>query len=311
MIEIEGVSKRYGEQTVVDDVSLTIASGTLTTILGSSGAGKSTLLRMINRLVEPDQGTIRIDGQPVTAVPEDELRRRIGYVIQGHGLFPHRTVEANIATVPRLLGWEATRTRQRVAELLALFGLDPARYAPRFPHELSGGEQQRVGLARAFAAEPRLLLMDEPFGALDPRTRAKARADLRAIQARFRTTIVMVTHDVDEAFELADRVAVMAHGRLLQLAPPAELLLHPAQAGVTELIGTNDRPLRLLATMAVADAIELGAAPGPPLDPRTSLRDALSGLVWAGRDAAPVAGEGTVPRGRVTVAAMLARARPS
>ena len=212
MIEIDSITKRYGDTTVVDNVSMTIAPRTITVIVGTSGSGKTTLMRMINRLVEPTAGKILIDGEPNSAIPGYELRRRIGYAIQGHGLFPHRTVAENIATVPTLLGWDRGRIDAKVKELPTLFQLDPAAFGPRYPHELSGGQQQRVGVARALAAEPNILLMDEPFGALDPVIRAKAQEDLLAIQKHFGTTIVLVTHDMEEAFHLADKIAVMDKG---------------------------------------------------------------------------------------------------
>ena len=212
MIEIDGITKSYDGNVVVNDVSMTIEPRTVTVIVGTSGSGKTTLLRMINRLVEPTAGTIRLDGEDNRSMPGFELRRRIGYAIQGHGLFPHRTVAQNIATVPVLLGWDKARIDAKVAELLTLFQLDPAAFASRFPHELSGGQQQRVGVARALAAEPNVLLMDEPFGALDPIIRAKAQADLLAIQRVLGTTIVLVTHDMDEAFHLAHKIAVMDKG---------------------------------------------------------------------------------------------------
>src|SRR5271163_3257258 len=216
MIKIESLSKQYGPVTVVDAVTLTIERGTITVIVGTSGSGKSTLLRMINRLVEPSGGRVLIDGRDTAAEPAHLLRRRIGYAIQGHGLFPHRSVAENIATVPRLLGWKAARVRARVEELLAVFQLDPAAFAGKYPHQLSGGQQQRVGVARALAAEPAVLLMDEPFGALDPIIRAKAQEDLLALQRRLGVTVVLVTHDMEEAIALGDRIAVMDRGRLLQ-----------------------------------------------------------------------------------------------
>src|ERR671911_2884952 len=238
MIAIENLSKRYGDSIVVDDVSFTVGDGEIVAVVGTSGAGKSTLLRMINRLVAPDAGRVLIDGQDTATIPEDELRHRIGYVIQGYGLFPHRNVAENIATGPRLLGWDKRRIAARVEELLDLFQHDPAEFARKFPHELSGGQQQRVGVARALAARPALLLMDEPFGALDPVIRGKAQDDLLAIQRRLGTTIVLVTHDMNEAFHLGDRIAVMDQARLLQYATPAELLTRPAQDFVERLVGT-------------------------------------------------------------------------
>jgi osmoprotectant transport system ATP-binding protein len=308
MIEIEHVSKVYGETAVVDDVSMTIPPHEIVAIVGTSGSGKTTLLRMINRLVEPDGGAIRLDGTDNRAVPGHMLRRSIGYVIQGHGLFPHRSVAENIATVPRLLGWDAERIAARVNELMTLFQLDPAVFAQRLPHELSGGQQQRVGVARALAAEPNVLLMDEPFGALDPIIRAKARDDLKAIQKRFGTTIVLVTHDMEEAISLGDRIAVMEAGRLLQYATPAEILARPASAFVEALVGSADRPLRLLSLASVAEAMEPGEAAGEAVSPDTTLRDALAALLWSGRPALPVKGEDGHLIGKVTLDALVRRA---
>jgi osmoprotectant transport system ATP-binding protein len=308
MIEIDGITKRYGETTVVDAVSMTIAPRTITVIVGTSGSGKTTLMRMINRLVEPTAGEIRIDGADNRSLPGYELRRRIGYAIQGHGLFPHRTVAQNIATVPTLLGWERSRVDAKVAELLTLFQLDPAAFAGRYPHELSGGQQQRVGVARALAAEPNILLMDEPFGALDPVIRAKAQEDLLAIQRHFGTTIVLVTHDMEEAFHLADRIAVMDKGRIVQYATPEEMLVNPATDFVETLIGASERPFRLLSIGTAGDAAEQGEAAGEPLAATLSQRDALSALLWSGRDAMPVTGPDGATIGRVTLAALARRA---
>jgi len=309
MIEIEHLSKRYGATIVVDDVSLRIDEGTITVVVGTSGAGKSTLLRMINRLVEPSQGRVLIDGQDTMAIPEDQLRHRIGYVIQGYGLFPHRTVAENIATVPRLLGWDKRKIAARVEELLDLFQLDPAEFANKFPHELSGGQQQRVGVARALAARPAVLLMDEPFGALDPVIRSKAQDDLVAIQRRLGTTVVLVTHDMNEAFQLGDRIAVMDQARLLQYATPAELLTRPAEAFVEQLVGTAERPFRLLSLRTVREALESGHAEGEPIPVTDSLRDALSRLIWAGRDALPVADKSGALVGRISVQGIVAHGR--
>ncbi|GMB81887.1 ABC transporter ATP-binding protein [Shinella zoogloeoides] len=308
MIEIDSITKRYGDTVVVDNASMTIAPHTITVIVGTSGAGKTTLMRMINRLVEPSSGEIRIDGAPNTAIPGYELRRRIGYAIQGHGLFPHRTVAENIATVPSLLGWERGRIDAKVGELLSLFQLDPAAFGPRYPHELSGGQQQRVGVARALAAEPNILLMDEPFGALDPVIRAKAQDDLLAIQKHFGTTIVLVTHDMEEAFHLADRIAVMDEGRIVQYAAPEEMLVKPATGFVETLIGAGERPFRLLSIGTVGDVVESGTAEGEPLAAGTSQRDALSALLWSGREALPVVGPDGAPIGRVTLAGLARRA---
>lgn len=308
MIELDSITKRYGDTTVVDTVSMTIAPRTITVIVGTSGSGKTTLMRMINRLVEPTSGKILIDGEPNSAIPGYELRRRIGYAIQGHGLFPHRTVAENIATVPTLLGWEKSRIDAKVGELLTLFQLDPAAFGPRYPHELSGGQQQRVGVARALAAEPNILLMDEPFGALDPVIRAKAQDDLLAIQKHFGTTIVLVTHDMEEAFHLADKIAVMDKGRIVQYAAPEEMLVNPATDFVETLIGAGERPFRLLSIGSVGEATEAGEAEGEAIAATTSQRDALSALLWAGRDALPVVGADGAPIGRVTLAGLARRA---
>ncbi|HTO30954.1 MAG TPA: ABC transporter ATP-binding protein [Pararhizobium sp.] len=308
MIEINGVTKRYDGNTVVDHVTMTIEPRTVTVIVGTSGSGKTTLLRMINRLVEPTEGTIRMDGEDNRAMPGHELRRRIGYAIQGHGLFPHRTVSQNIATVPVLLGWDKARIDAKVAELLALFQLDPAIFAGRFPHELSGGQQQRVGVARALAAEPNILLMDEPYGALDPIIRAKAQADLLDIQKVLKTTIVLVTHDMDEAFHLADKIVVMDKGKLVQYGRPAELVKNPATEFVQTLIGASERPFRLLSIETAGEAVELGMASGEPVAAAMSQRDALSEMLWTGRNALPVAdADGTI-LGRVTLEALARRA---
>jgi len=307
MIEVEAVTKLYDGRPVVDDVSMVVEPHTISVIVGTSGSGKTTLLRMINRLVERDAGAIRIDGEDNRSIPGYELRRRIGYAIQGHGLFPHRTVLENIATVPRLQGWDASRINAKARELLSLFQLDPDLFGPRYPHQLSGGEQQRVGVARALAAEPNILLMDEPFGALDPIIRAKAQEDLLTIQQHFATTIILVTHDMEEAFRLANRIAVMDGGRLLQYGRPEELVRDPATPFVEALIGTAERPYRLLALRTLEDAIEPGEAAGPAMHMRTSQKDALAELIWSGRDALPVLSDDGRPAGRVTRETLLKR----
>lgn len=312
MIEIENITKRYGDTTVVDDVSLVVEPRTVTVIVGTSGSGKTTLLRMINRLVEPTSGIIKLDGEDNRSMPGYELRRRIGYAIQGHGLFPHRTVAQNIATVPVLLGWDEARINERVNELLSLFQLDPEAFGPRFPYELSGGQQQRVGVARALAAEPNVLLMDEPFGALDPVIRAKAQEDLLSIQKRFGTTIVLVTHDMEEAIHLGDKIAVMDGGKLIQYAKPAEILAKPANDFVETLIGTGDRPFRLLSLGAVGAVVEKGEAAGEAIPETATQRDALAELLWSGRPALPVVGADGAVVGRVTVKSLIKHAaRPA
>lgn len=303
MIEIENLTRTYDGRAAVDNVTLTIPSGEIAAIVGTSGSGKTTLLRMINRLVEPSAGTISIDGRDTREVPPFELRRHIGYVIQGHGLFPHWNVARNIGTVPRLLGWDRQKIAARVDELLELFQLEPDQYRNRMPHELSGGQKQRVGVARALAAGPNLLLMDEPFGALDPIIRAKAQADLADIQRRLKTTIVLVTHDMDEAIRLGHRIAVMNEGSVLQYAPPAEIIANPADDFVEAMLGSGDRAFRLLALTEVGALAEPGEAEGAPIGAEASLRDAYAEMLWSGRDALPIISRGK-PAGRVTRAAL-------
>lgn len=312
MIEIEGITKRYDATTVVDDVSMVIEPRTIAVIVGTSGSGKTTLLRMINRLVEPTAGVIKLDGADNRSLPGYELRRSIGYAIQGHGLFPHRTVAQNIATVPLLLGWDKDRIKARVNELMTLYQLDPEAYGPRYPHELSGGQQQRIGVARALAAEPNVLLMDEPFGALDPIIRTKAQEDLLAIQKRFGTTIILVTHDMEEAVHMGDKIAVMDAGKLVQYAKPVEILANPASAFVDTLVGASEKPFRLLSLGRVRDAVEKGAAEGEAIPGDASQRDALAELLWSGRPALPVKGADGKPVGRVTMDGLVKRAaRPA
>jgi osmoprotectant transport system ATP-binding protein len=310
VIRIESLTKQYGSATVVDQVSFSVERNSIAVIVGSSGSGKSTLLRMINRLVEPTSGRVLLDGADTRGEPAHLLRRRIGYAIQGHGLFPHRTVAENVATVPRLLGWPEARIRSRVTELLEIFQLNPALHAGAFPHQLSGGQQQRVGVARALAAEPAVLLMDEPFGALDPIIRAKAQEDLLDIQRRFGTTMVLVTHDMDEAFRLGHRIAVMSEGRLLQYDPPATLLTHPADSFVARMTGLSDRALKLLALTSAGEAALPGGSEGLRVAASASLREVLSELLWRGESSALVLGEDGAARGQLTVAAILARAHP-
>lgn len=312
MIEFEHITKRYNGRAAVDTVSFSIEPHSIAAIVGTSGSGKTTLLRMVNRLVEPTGGEIRIDGHSIMDEPGHVLRRRIGYVIQQNGLFPHRTVAENIATVHLLLGWQKQRIDTRVDELLDLFQLEPADYRDRYPHELSGGQQQRVGVARALAAGPNILLMDEPFGALDPVIRAKAQEDLKAIQKRLGTTIILVTHDMEEAISLGDRIAVMDDGKLLQYGPPAEILAHPATEFVERLVGTGERPFRLLSLMDLKTVLQPGDASGETLPVTASQRDALAELLWSGRKALPVLDHDGRPLGQVTLDRLLHQAeRPA
>lgn len=266
VIRFERVRKEYDDGTVaVAALDLDVQRHELLALVGPSGCGKSTTLRMANRLVEPTSGRILLEGADVTTADPVELRRRIGYVIQNVGLFPHRSVEQNVATVPALLGWDRARTRARVAELLELVGLDPARYARRYPHELSGGERQRVGVARALATDPPVLLMDEPFGAVDPVGRRRLQQEFRRIQRELGTSVVLVTHDIDEAVRLADRVAVLSPGgHLEQLADPVRLLARPANAMVAEFVGRG-RGVRLLG-IGRLEAQDLEPVPARPDD---------------------------------------------
>ncbi|KQV84081.1 ABC transporter ATP-binding protein [Rhizobium sp. Root1220] len=306
MIEIRNVTKRYGAATVVDDVSMSVEKGSITAIVGTSGSGKSTLMRMINRLVPITEGQIFVNGHDVMTVPVTDLRRKIGYAIQGHGLFPHRTVAQNIATVPQLLGWETAAIDNRVEELLGLFNLDHATFAGKYPHELSGGQQQRVGVARALAAEPELLLMDEPFGALDPVIRGKAQDDLLAIQKQFGTTVLLVTHDMDEAFHLGNQIAVMSAGKLLQCSTPEKILTEPADPFVQQLTGTSDRALKLMSLLPLSGSMAPAKAGLSHVLPQSlSLRDALAEMIWQGAEEAAVQDAEKVPVGSISMTRLL------
>ncbi|MFI5897982.1 ABC transporter ATP-binding protein [Actinoplanes sp. NPDC051513] len=284
-ITLEDIGKTYPDGTVaVGDFSLEVRAGELTVLIGPSGCGKSTILRMINRLVEPTHGRILIDGDDILKRNPVELRRHIGYVIQNVGLFPHQNIRTNIGTVPRLLGWDKAKINSRADELLDLVGLDPSRYAKRYPHELSGGQRQRVGVARALAADPLVLLMDEPFSAVDPIARGRLQEEFLRLQATVRKTIVLVTHDIDEAVRLGDRIAVLAEGgRLLQYAPPAELLSKPDSTAVSDFVGA-DRGIRRLAVTPLKQAMSpagSGAAAGgrPTVDAGGTLYDALAAML--------------------------------
>jgi len=289
MIEIDQVSKSYGDRRIVDRLSLTVGTGELCVLLGSSGCGKSTTLRMINRLIPTDGGSIRLGGEDVASVSPEALRRRIGYAIQSIGLFPHWTVEDNIATVPRLLKWPEARVRDRVGELLELFRLDPRSYSGKYPHQLSGGEQQRVGVARALAADPELLLMDEPFAAVDPITRDALQAELARIHQTTGKTIVFVTHDIDEALRLATMIAIMDRGQIVQLGAPLDILEHPANDFVREFVGRQGLGLKLLSVRKIADRLQPGeTAEGEPLPLDASLGDAFSAMTARHTDRIPV-----------------------
>lgn len=243
MIELAGLTKRYGDAAVVQDVTLTVAKGELLVLVGASGSGKTTTLKMINRLIEPSSGRVRIAGEDAAAVPPHVLRRKIGYVFQKIGLFPHMTVEENLAVPLSLLAWSPARIRDRIGELLSLVEID-AGLRTRFPAALSGGQQQRIGVARALAAEPALMLLDEPFGAIDPLTRDRLRENFVALRRRLGLTAIFVTHDMVEALLLADRIAVMNGGRLIQVGAPRELLESPADEYVEQLLETPRRQAR-------------------------------------------------------------------
>lgn len=290
MIEIERATKSYGGRRVVDAFSLHVAEGDLCVLIGPSGCGKSTLLRMINRLVPIDEGAIRVGGRDVRDIPAEALRRRIGYAIQSTGLFPHWTVADNVATVPRLLDWPSARIRERVDELLAMLRLDPRTFGGRYPHQLSGGEQQRVGVARALAADPELLLMDEPFAALDPVNRDALQEEVLRIHRLTKKTILFVTHDIEEALRLATRMAVMNGGRLAQQGRPVEILEAPADDFVRDFVGRQGLGLKLLSVRRVADRLRPGeSAEGEPLPLDAPLREALSAMMQRRRDRLPVA----------------------
>jgi osmoprotectant transport system ATP-binding protein len=303
VIELDAVTKRYDGRAVVDALSLTVPAGEFCALLGASGCGKSTTLRMVNRLTAIDAGAIRIDGEDVTQLPAEALRRRIGYAIQSVGLFPHWTVEDNIATVPRLLKWSRARVRDRVAELLELLRLDPAGYRGKYPRQLSGGEQQRVGVARALAADPALLLMDEPFGAVDPITRDALQRELANIHKATRKTIVFVTHDIEEALRLATRIAVMKEGRIVQLGTPLDIVEKPATDFVSDFIGQGGLGLRRLSVHRVEERMQRGeTAPGEPLALDVSLRDALSAMTARRADRLPIADAMGRPVGVIALA---------
>ncbi|MFG1870056.1 ABC transporter ATP-binding protein [Micromonospora arborensis] len=315
-ISLQGIQKRYPDGTeAVRDLSLDVRAGELVVLIGPSGCGKSTVLRMINRLIEPTGGRITLGDEDVTDVDPVRLRRRIGYVIQNVGLFPHQTVRANVATVPGLLRWPKSQTRARVDELLDLVGLDPAQFGGRYPHELSGGQRQRVGVARALAADPVVLLMDEPFSAVDPIVRARLQEEFLRLQAEVRKTIVLVTHDLDEAVRLGDRIAVLSEGgHLEQYDTPAALLGAPATPFVREFVGA-DRGIRRLAVTPL-DRESLEPVPGdavadlPTVALDGSAYDALAVLLTSGRDQLVVTDAGR-PVGALSRQRLLDLGRPT
>ncbi|HEX2064739.1 MAG TPA: ABC transporter ATP-binding protein [Acidimicrobiales bacterium] len=285
MIRLEELTKAFGDQVAVDRLSLEVPEGSVCVLVGPSGCGKTTTMKMINRLVEPTSGRVVLDGEDVTRVDPVRLRRRIGYVIQQVGLFPHRTVAENVATVPRLLGWSRDRTARRTDELLALVGLDPARFGHRYPHQLSGGQRQRVGVARALGADPPVLLMDEPFGATDPITRGRLQQEFLRLQAELRKTVVFVTHDIEEAVILGDRIAILRQGGVLeQYDTPAAVLGSPASEFVADFVGA-DRGLKRLGVTPIEAA---GLDHPPVVSEGDSVAAAAQAMATDGRDRAAV-----------------------
>ncbi|WP_406343231.1 ABC transporter ATP-binding protein [Streptomyces sp. NBC_00648] len=302
MIRFEHVTKRYADgTTAVDDLSFEVAEGELVTLVGPSGCGKTTTMKMVNRLIEPTEGRIFLDGEDISTVDPVRLRRRIGYVIQQVGLFPHKTVLENTATVPHLLGVKRAKARERAAELLDLVGLDPKVHGARYPEQLSGGQRQRVGVARALAADPPVLLMDEPFGAVDPVVRERLQNEFLRLQSQVRKTVLFVTHDIEEAVRLGDRIAVYGQGRIEQLDAPATVLGTPATPYVADFVGA-DRGLKRLSVTPIEES-DLEQPPVVRLDdplprdlgaPWAVVLDASGDLHgWISAEKAALAGEGT------------------
>ena len=287
MIRFEGVTKRFpgADRPAVDALDLVVAEGTTCALIGPSGCGKSTTLRMVNRLVEPEAGRIRIGERDIAGIDPVTLRRGIGYVLQGVGLFPHRSVAQNVATVPALLGWPRTRIAARVEAMLDLVGLEPDRFRDRRPDALSGGQRQRVGVARALAADPDVLLMDEPFGAVDPVARDRLQSEIGAILKRLRKTVILVTHDIGEAMRMGDQIALMHDGRLVQAGSPDRLLAAPADAFTAHFLGET-RALRRLERLQARDFAQAPAAGGasPAIPEEASLQEALDRMLETGTD---------------------------
>jgi len=306
MIELNSVTKIYSGRHVVDNISLTINRGEFCVLVGPSGCGKSTTLRMINRLASVDQGNILINGEDIAKKSPETLRRGIGYAIQSIGLFPHWTVERNIATVPHLLKWSPDKIQDRVTELLILLDLDPQIFRKKYPGQLSGGQQQRIGVARALAAKPEVLLMDEPFGALDPITRDSLQAEMLRIHKNTGTTVVFITHDMEEALKMATRIAIMENGKILQYATPIDILRNPAHEFIREFVGRSDFGLKLLMVQKVSDRVRLNEyVDGEPISPHIPLREALSLMILQNRDNLPVKGENPNVTGVIRLADMI------
>ena len=306
MIELRNLVKRFAgtERPAIDHLSLTVPAGEVCLLIGPSGCGKTTTMRVINRMIEPDGGTVHVAARDIMSVDPVELRRSIGYVIQQIGLFPHWSIAQNIGTVPRLLGWDDARIAARVDELLVLVGMDPSQHRDRFPRELSGGQRQRIGVARALAADPPVMLMDEPFGAIDPITRARLQDEFLNILRSLRKTVVFVTHDIDEALKMGDRIAIMRDGALVQYDTPESILARPADGFVESFVG-SDRALKRLALVRAHEVLEpvVPLAHAHAIGPDVSLRDALAAMFAAGVDALAVVRDGAAI-GIVTVAAI-------
>ena len=312
MIEIRGLVKQFAgaAHPAVDHLSLTIPEGEVCVLIGPSGCGKTTTMRIINRMIDADAGSVHVAGVDVMQTDPVSLRRSIGYVIQQIGLFPHWSIADNIGTVPKLLGWDDARIAKRVDELLDLVGMEPAQYRARFPRELSGGQKQRVGVARALAADPPVMLMDEPFGAIDPITRARLQDEFLRILRDLKKTIVFVTHDVDEALKMGDRIAILRDGALVQFDTPEAILARPADDFVASFVGT-DRALKRLALIRADAALEPTgrSVPSRTIAAHLSLRDALAQMFESGTDALAVTGPGGVVLGTLTLSGIRVHTR--
>ncbi|WP_337269502.1 ABC transporter ATP-binding protein [Oryzifoliimicrobium ureilyticus] len=309
MIRMENVTKRYDANAApsVDDLTLDVPEGSTVALIGPSGCGKTTTMRMINRLIEPTDGRIFVNGEDVTKGDPVKLRRHMGYVIQNVGLFPHMTIAENVAAVPKLLGWDQQKIVKRTDELLGLVGLDQQEILNRYPRQLSGGQRQRIGVARALAADPAVLLMDEPFGAIDPIARLRLQDEFKQILKRVRKTVVLVTHDLDEAIRLGDRIAIMRAGRIVQYDTPDAILSHPADEFVANFVGI-DRAIKRLTLFSVADAMLAGAPPVSTTGVAASanLREALSLMIAANSDVLAVIDASGTVTGHLTRAAIFA-----
>ncbi|MGP4107988.1 ABC transporter ATP-binding protein [Virgibacillus sp. L01] len=308
MINFYNITKTYnGDTKAVDDISFNVPEGETVVLLGPSGCGKTTLLRMVNRLISSTSGTISVNNQPINSLDKIELRRKIGYVIQSNGLFPNMTIERNIMVVPELLGWDKGRKRKRYNELMGLMGMDADHFRSRYPHELSGGQQQRIGIARAMAADPPVLLMDEPFGALDPILRNRIQDEFLQIQREVNKTILFVSHDIDEAIKMGDKVAIFNSGKLVQYDRPTEILARPNSDFVAKFVG-NDRALKSLSLHLVKDLVasqtllpaDVTAKDSKPINLNSNLKNALSILLNQEAEQLVVLGNDNSPLGAIT-----------